>query len=135
MEAGAESTGHSGPQPSASGPFPSSLIFRGEAEIRPELLASVDRALLVTQFHYTNLIDPLPVTVTGMTRNGTFLIEDGKIVHAVKNLRFTQGLVEAFSKIEAFGDDEGLVDAFFGGSTVCPSVLLESFRFTSCTSF
>ncbi len=134
-EGGTSTTGHAGPQPSVSGPNVSNLILRAEGEATKDLMEGVERGLLVTQFHYTNLIDPLPVTVTGMTRNGTFLIENGRITGPVRNLRFTQSLVETFSRVRAVGDDGRLVEPFFGGSVVTPSLLCEGFRFTSSTEF
>lgn len=134
-EGGCRSTGHAGPQPSAQGPLPSALVVRPEGPTEDDLVAGVERGLLVTQFHYTNLIDPLSVTVTGMTRNGTFLIENGRIRGPVRNLRFTQSLVEAFSNVTAVGADQRLVEPFFGGAVVTPSLRIAGFRFTSATEF
>jgi predicted Zn-dependent protease len=134
-EAGRETTGHSSFQPSSSGPFPSALILRpGDVEAA-DLLKVLDQGILVTQLHYTNLMDPKDVTVTGLTRNGTFLVENGEIVAPVQNMRFTMSLVEAFSKVRGLGREDRLVEAFFGGATIVPSLILESFRFTSATRF
>jgi len=134
-EAGRETTGHAGLQPSPSGPFPSSLILSpGETE-SAELLGVLDKGILVTQLHYTNLMDPSNVTVTGLTRNGTFLVEGGEIVSPVQNLRFTMSLVEAFSQVRAVGREGRLVEAFFGGATIVPPLVLDAFHFTSATEF
>ena len=62
---------------------------------RDDLIAGLDRGLLVTRFHYTNPVHPKLAIVTGMTRDGTFLVEDGKVVAPVRNLRFTQSYLEA----------------------------------------
>ncbi len=134
-EAGRETTGHAGLQPSASGPFPSALILSPGDVAQEDLLKVLDKGILVTQLHYTNLMDPRDVTVTGLTRNGTFLVEKGEIVSPVQNLRFTMSLVEAFSGVRGLGREARLVEAFFGGATIVPPVVLEAFRFTSATRF
>jgi len=77
-------------------------VFLGataSADVRPpeELIASVERGLLVTDFWYTRILDPKTQVVTGLTRNGTFLIEDGTVKGGVKNLRFTQSFLEALA--------------------------------------
>ena len=59
------------------------------------LIGCVERGVYVTRFHYVNIEDPVPVTLTGMTRDGTFLIENGQLTRPLKNLRFTQSAVEA----------------------------------------
>ena len=86
------------------------------------------RGLLVTEFWYTRTLDPKTQVVTGLTRNGTFLIEDGVIVGAVKNLRFTQSYVEALGpgNVLGVGDDPRL----YGSSCVVPSLHLASWNFT-----
>ena len=62
-----------------------------------DLIAGLDRGLLVTRFHYTNPVHPKLAIITGMTRDGTFLVEDGRIVGPVRNLRFTQSYLEALA--------------------------------------
>ena len=132
-------TGHGGLQPSSYGPQPSCLMLEASDGVaghtRDELLAELGTGLLVTQFHYVNLIDPLPVMVTGMTRNGTFWVEDGEIKGPVRNLRFTESAIAALGEVVAIGDDAQLVEAFFGGSTLTPSLVLPRFSFTSSTEF
>jgi predicted Zn-dependent protease len=81
------------------------------------------------------MVEPTALTLTGMTRNGTFLIEDGEIVGAVRNMRFTQSLVEAFNRVSALGGDATLASALFGGFVVVPSVRVEGFGFSSGTEF
>jgi predicted Zn-dependent protease len=71
--------------------------------------------------------------VTGMTRDGTFVIRDGEIAHAVKSLRFTQSYVEALKNAEAIGSTPRLLRSGFGGAVSVPPVKLASFRFTSST--
>lgn len=133
--AGCASTGHAQPQPSTHGPAPDNLVLAPGTGDTAHLLRDVKRGLLVTQFHYTNMVEPTALTLTGMTRNGTFLIEDGEIVGAVRNMRFTQSLVEAFNRVSALGGDATLASALFGGFVVVPSVRVEGFGFSSGTEF
>ncbi|NLI09895.1 MAG: TldD/PmbA family protein, partial [Elusimicrobia bacterium] len=99
-----------------------------------EMIKNCGYGLLITQFHYTNCLKPKEVEMTGMTRNGTFLVKDGKIVHAVKNLRFTQSAIEAFKNIEAVGDKAEVFGGYFG-KTACPALLVKDFNFSSGTEF
>ncbi len=122
------STGHGIEGGEAWGPYPGNL-FLGDGDTSPaDLIASVRRGLLVTEFWYTRTLDPKTQVVTGLTRNGTFLIEDGVIVGAVKNLRFTQSYVEALGpgNVLGIGDDPRL----YGSSCVVPSLHLASWNFT-----
>jgi predicted Zn-dependent protease len=93
-----ESTGHSIDDP-VTGPIPLNLFMKGGTSSVEEMVSSTKRGILVTRFWYTNLIDPMTVTVTGMTRDGTFLVQDGEIKQAVRNLRFTQSILQAFSRV------------------------------------
>ena len=96
-QAGTTTTGHALPPPNPEGPFPLNLFMApGDADV-DQMIASTERGLLVTRFHYTNIVHPVESTITGMTRDGTFLIEDGTIAHPVKNLRFTQSILEALT--------------------------------------
>ncbi|MFT5049079.1 MAG: PmbA protein [Chlamydiales bacterium] len=128
-------TGHGQPQPTTEGPAPSNLIVDAGQQSLEELIGGVKRGLLVSQFHYTNMIEPLDLTLTGMTRNGTFLIEDGKLSHAVRNLRFTETLVNALSRVTGIGAEREVAGALFEGEIVCPALRIERFRFTSTTDF
>ena len=102
-QAGTTTTGHALPPPNPEGPFPLNLFMApGEAGLQ-DMIASTERGLLVTRFHYTNIVHPVESTITGMTRDGTFLIEDGEIAHPVKNLRFTQSIIEALQGTEMVG--------------------------------
>ena len=132
---GAANTGHALPQPNTYGPKPGNLVLAAGEQSIEELIAGVDRGLLITQLHYTNMIDPRDLLLTGMTRNGTFLIEDGKIVRAVKNLRFTESLVNAMASVSGVGNELEVAGALFDGEIVCPALRIENFRFTSSTDF
>jgi len=62
-----------------------------------EMVRTVRRGIYVTRFHYTNVVEPMKAVITGMTRDGTFLIEDGEIKSPVQNLRFTESILKALS--------------------------------------
>lgn len=123
---GRESTGHASGA-DGFGPAPSNL-FVGEGDrSREELVASVERGLLVTDFWYTRVLDPKTLVVTGLTRNGVYLIEDGKISRAVDNLRFTQSYAAALGagKIKGVANDGQLRAAGH-----VPSLHLAAWNFT-----
>lgn len=119
----------------ASGPRPQALSIDAGTETREELIAGVENGLLVTQFHYTNLIDPRDMILTGMTRNGLFRIENGEVTEPLTNLRFTQGLIEALRQVTGIGNDLDVAGALFDGEVVVPSLRIDGFRFTSATDF
>lgn len=125
-------TGHALPAPNPYGPMPLNLeMAPGDASIE-DLIASVERGVYVSRFHYVNVEDPVPVTLTGMTRDGTFLIENGRLTKPVKNLRFTQSIVDAFFGCEAVSRERTFVGTEQGASLV-PAMLLKAFTFTGQT--
>jgi len=134
-EAGTSSTGHALPQPNTNGPMPLNLMLEGGNSSVDEMVASTDRGLLITHFHYTNILDPVTLTITGMTRDGVFLVEKGKVRHPVKNFRFTESVVGAFNRVEALGRETAYAHAFWGGGIVCPAAKIRGFNFSSGTRF
>lgn len=132
---GLRNTGHGRVQPSPHGPLATSLVLAAGDKSMDQLVAGVEHGLLVTQFHYTNMIEPRDLTLTGMTRNGTFLIERGRVTQAVKNLRYTQSLVDALQNVSGVGDRQEAAGALFDGEVVCPALRIDDFQFTSTTDF
>jgi PmbA protein len=129
-QAGKQSTGHALPAPNPEGPLPLNVFMqRGEASLE-EMIASTERGLLVTRFHYTNIVHPLESTITGMTRDGTFLIEHGEIAHPVKNFRFTQSILEALAETSMVGRETELASEFFFSASRVPGLKVESFNFS-----
>ena len=118
-----------------AGPFgalPANLVLSpGSTD---DLVAGMERGLLVTDFWYTRILDPRTMVVTGLTRNGVWLVEDGRIARPVTNMRFTQSYLEALAPgaVRAVGSDMTLVGgATFGlGAYVVPSLHLASWNFT-----
>ncbi|HIG87992.1 MAG TPA: TldD/PmbA family protein [Planctomycetes bacterium] len=126
-------TGHSAPQPNSKGPAPENLVLAAGNKSMEQLISGVDNGLLISQFHYTNLMEPRDMILTGMTRGGTFHIQGGKVTDSVCNLRFTQSLVEALRHVTGIGRRQEIVGALFDGNIVCPALRLDGFRFTSTT--
>jgi PmbA protein len=132
MRDGVESTGHALPAPNPWGPFPAHMSLAAGSTPRAELIGGLERGLLVTRFHYTNVVHPKQVVVTGMTRDGLFLVEGGRITAPVRNLRFTQDYLAALAGVEAVGRERRALEGFLG-TTLVPSLRLASFGFTSTT--
>ncbi len=131
-------TGHGIEEPNASDPIPWNIGLEWDGDKAAntgELVSRVKRGILVTQFHYTNLVDVMIPSLTGMTRNGTFLIEDGKVTKPIRNMRFTQSMTEFFNNLEAISRDHERVSTFFGGASLSPSALVRGFHFSSGTEF
>jgi PmbA protein len=133
---GRASTGHALPIAAPFGPLPLNTFFStGEASLE-EMIGSTERGIYVTRFHYTRPVEPTQVVVTGMTRDGTFLVENGEIAYPVKNLRFTQGYVEALNSVEAIGPERRLLMGMLHiGAESVPALKLSRFNFTGATEF
>jgi PmbA protein len=132
-EPGQKSTGHALPAPNIWGPMPSNMFMQPGTTPRQELTSGIERGIWVTRFHYVNVVHPLLTILTGMTRDGTFLIENGEVARPIKNLRFTQSVLEALQGATV-GDTLKLQKGFIGGSMV-PALRLDKFKFVSGTSF
>jgi predicted Zn-dependent protease len=133
-EEGKTSTGHASlPSPSERyGPIPMNLFLRPGTEPLESLIKSTKFGIYVTRFWYTRTVHPRDAVVTGMTRDGTFVVRDGEIAHPIKSLRFTQSFVDALLHAEVVGSSPRLSRFGFGGTCV-PPVKLNRFRFTSST--
>jgi predicted Zn-dependent protease len=137
---GRKSTGHAAPAP-AYHPMAENLVMASGDTSLKKMLESTKRGVYVTRFHYVNLIDPMEVSITGMTRDGTFLIENGKITKPLKNLRFTVSVLKCLNNLAAVGDRSQLVSEpggyghrFAVGSRV-PALMINDFNFTGGTDF
>jgi PmbA protein len=130
--AGVPSTGHGLPAPNPWGPFPLNMVMEPGTASRDDLIAGMDRGLLVTRFHYTNAVHPKLAIVTGMTRDGTFLVEGGTVVGPVRNLRYTQSYLEALAGTVAVARERKTLKGFLGG-VVVPAVRIDGWTFTGGT--
>ncbi len=138
-KAGTRSTGHAlTANDHGQGAIPLNIFFYPGSKTRGEMIAGVKRGILVTRFHYINgYIDMPNAVLTGMTRDGTYLIEEGQIKHGVKNLRFTDSMLRAFSSVKGISRDRQLIPSWWDsvGCIVAPTVHLGSFKFTGTTDF
>jgi predicted Zn-dependent protease len=118
-QSGAKSTGHGFPLPNEYGEAPMNIVIAGGNTSVEEMIASTERGVLVTRLWYIREVDPYQKIMTGMTRDGTFLIEKGKVARGLKNFRFNQNLIELLSNVESFvaGSTRVGEEAFDGGST------------------
>ena len=115
-------------------PLIGSLKMSGGTSSMEELIASTQRGILVTRFWYIRPVDPRTVLVTGLTRDGTFLIEDGKITKAVKNLRYNESPVFVLNNLDALGPSvrvSASEDGSPGFAIVVPPIKAHDFNFTS----
>lgn len=130
------STGHALPYDEFEGPLASNLFLCGGNAPRGEMLKRMGKGLWITRFHYVSgLLKTQEALMTGLTRDGTFWVEKGKVAGAVKNLRFTQSVLEAFSNVLAVSREQHLIaDPAQGfSSVVTPALLIKDFTFTGQT--
>jgi len=132
-EPGRSSTGHALPMPSDSGPMPTNLFVAPGTSSLEEMVESTERGIYVTRFHYTNPLHPVKTVFTGMTRDGTFLIENGKVTRPLVNLRFTQSILEALSRADLIGGTTKASRVYGFMSTCVPAMRIHGFRFTGAT--
>lgn len=133
--AGVASTGHGLPAPNAFGPAAWNLFMAPGSSSKPEMLDAVERGIWVTRFHYVNIVHPKRGVLTGMTKDGTFLIEDGRVTRPVRNLRFTQAMPEAFGRVRGITAETRLVAAEYSGINArVPALRIGGFAFTGATA-
>lgn len=130
---GRENTGHALPAPNAHGPQASHVVVSPGRKPLAELISETKRGLLITRFWYIRTVDQKQAIVTGMTRDGTFLVENGKIAGGVRNMRFNYSIIEALRRCEfasALHRTGG-----YSYSLVVPAVKIDGFTFSSGTEF
>lgn len=128
-----ENTGNALPAPNAYGPQPAHIVVEPGSKPVAELIAETKRGLLVSRFWYIRVVDQRRAIVTGMTRDGTFLIEDGRVRGGVRNLRFNQSILEALRRCE-FSNALHRTGGY-SYSLVVPAAKIEGFTFSSETAF
>jgi predicted Zn-dependent protease len=128
---GQESTGHALPAGLTYGPMPFNLFLGTGDATKEEMIATTERGIWVSRFWYTRPVHPLNVVLTGMTRDGTFLIENGRFSGPVKNLRFTQSYLEAMNNVEMIGREARLLPSYCR----VPALKIKGWNFTGATEF
>jgi PmbA protein len=132
--AGVDPTGHGFPLPNEYGEAPVNIVIAGGDTSVEEMIASSARGILVTRLWYIREVDPYEKIFTGMTRDGTFLVEDGRVTSGVRNFRFNEGLMDMLSNVEALGptvraSGEEAIDM------AAPAMKVRDFNFTEVTKF
>jgi predicted Zn-dependent protease len=137
---GKESTGHGLIAPNTAGPIPINLFMKAGESSLGEMIKSVRKGVYITRFHYANVVEPMKTVITGMTRDGTFLIEEGEIKRPIRNLRFTESILKALSQVTAISRDrricsEGTVySRRFVTGTVVPAIKVGGFNFSGVSA-
>ena len=127
-------TGHANFPDDTEGPLGYNLIMRNGRTAKEEIIRSAKQAVLITRFHYVNgFLDPRKAQMTGMTRDGTFLVENGKIKCGIKDMRFNESILEAFSRIKHISREREIIaDPLESlGSVYAPSLYIKGFNFIS----
>ncbi|PYT72970.1 MAG: hypothetical protein DMG39_08055 [Acidobacteria bacterium] len=127
-------TGHGFALPNEYGEAPMNLVFGGGDSSVEKMMASTDRGLLVTRLWYIREVDPYEKVMTGMTRDGLFFVENGKVTGAVKNFRFNQSLIEMLNNVELMGPAVRATreESF---EMVVPAMKVRDFHFSEVTKF
>jgi PmbA protein len=133
-EASREPTGHGFPLPNEEGEAPMNVVIAGGQTSLDEMIRATQRGILVTRFWYIREVDPFTKSMTGMTRDGTFLVEGGELAGGIHNFRFNQSVVELLNNVEMLGPSvrasgEEMYDM------VAPPMKAHDFRFTERTTF
>jgi len=132
--AGKKPTGHGFALPTEYGEAPMNLVFSGGESSLEKMIASTDRGLLVTRLWYIREVDPYEKVMTGMTRDGLFLVENGRVTSAIRNFRFNQSLIEMLRNVELLGPAVRATgeEAF---EMVVPAMKVRNFHFSEVTKF
>jgi PmbA protein len=132
---GKPSTGHAPPiNFRGFGPLALNLFMATGDQSVQEMVSSTKKGLYINRFWYTRIVHPRECVMTGMTRDGVFMIEDGELTFPVKNLRFTMSYVKALVNVEAVGKEAHLIVGEFGGiSSHIPALKVNDFTFTGST--
>jgi predicted Zn-dependent protease len=131
-----EATGHGFPLPNETGEMPLNIVFAATAnpQTLAEMIASTERGILVTRLWYIREVDPYEKIVTGMTRDGTFLIENGQVKKGVRNFRLNESLIHMLSNVEAMSTPlRSCGEESF--DMVVPAMKIRDFNFTEVTKF
>jgi PmbA protein len=133
-KAGVPATGHGFPLPNEAGEMPLNIVVEGGDTALEDMIESTDRGILVTRLWYIREVDPYEKIMTGMTRDGTFLIEGGKVVGGLRNFRFNQSVIELLNNVEALSPAVRASgeEAF---DMVVPAIKAHDFNFTEVTRF
>jgi PmbA protein len=130
----AKPTGHGFSLPNDYGEAPMNLVFSGGDSSVDEMVRSTERGVLVTRLWYIREVDPYEKVLTGMTRDGTFLVQDGRVAGGIRNFRFNQSILEMLSNVESLGPAVRAAgeESF---EMVVPPMKVRDFHFSEVTKF
>lgn len=133
-QARTKATGHGFPLPNEHGEAPMNLVIGGGNSSLDKMIASTGRGLLVTRLWYIREVDPYEKIMTGMTRDGLFLVENGRVGKAVRNFRFNQSILEMLRNVDMLGPAHRATgeEAF---EMVVPPMKVRNFHFSEVTKF
>jgi predicted Zn-dependent protease len=129
-------TGHGFPLPNEMGEAPTNIVFitPGGEQTVDQMIASTERGVLITRLWYIREVNPYEKMLTGMTRDGTFLVDGGKVKQGIRNFRFNQSIIDTLNNVEAMGKAVRASgeEAF---DMVVPAMKVGGFNFTEVTKF
>jgi len=127
-------TGHGFGLPNEYGEAPMNLVFGGGDKSLDEMIRTTERGILVTRLWYIREVDPYEKILTGMTRDGTFLVENGRVADGIRNFRFNQNILEMLSNVEMLGPAVRAAgeESF---EMVVPAMKIKDFHFSEVTKF
>jgi PmbA protein len=127
-------TGHGFSLPNEYGEAPMNLVFAGGDKSVDEMVRTTERGILVTRLWYIREVDPYEKVLTGMTRDGTFLVENGRVAGGIRNFRFNQSVIEALANVEMLGPAVRAAgeESF---EMVVPAMKIRNFHFSEATKF
>lgn len=134
LRAGKQATGHGFPLPNEMGEAPMNIVIEGGDSSVEKMIAATERGILVTRLWYIREVEPYQKVLTGMTRDGTFLVENGRVTKGIRNMRFNQSMVELLNKVDLLGPTVRSAgeEAF---EMAVPAMKAKDFHFTEVTKF
>ncbi|GAI00417.1 unnamed protein product [marine sediment metagenome] len=122
------------PEYASFGALPFNLVMKEGNNSFEEMISCTKKGIYISRLHYVNILNPMSVQLTGMTRDGTFLIEDGKMIRAIKNMRFNTSVIDMLKAVDMISKERQTKSGFVG-PTVAPYLRTNNFTFSSKTSF
>jgi PmbA protein len=125
-----QSTGNALPPGNGFGPYPKAMVMEPGQKSLEQIIGSSERAIWMTHFWYLNYVNPMVTSVTGTTRDGTFLVENGKVTAPVIDMRISQSMLEAFNNVEEISSERRLVPKY-GALMYVPAMKINNFNFVA----
>ncbi len=122
------------PEHASFGALPFNLVMKEGDNSFEEMVSSTKRGIYISRLHYVNILNPMSVQLTGTTRDGTFLIENGKMIRAIKNMRFNISVIDMLKAVDMISKERQTKSGFVG-PTVAPYLRTNNFTFSSKTKF